>query len=201
MNYRDSIKLDPIFGLATDTVWGLACKAKDYVSVSRIFELKKRDENKPLILFAESVDQASEIIAINPSIRQLLNLWWPGPLSFVGRPQTNAFLHCHPGTPMLGVRVPANDDALHLLRSIQEPLAVTSFNISGEPEIFEHSKLQEAFPNDVKQFIGSMKKVSSPSIVIMQTGPSKIKILRYSQDQMKRIIKDCEKIDGLTIEY
>ena len=53
----------------------------------------------------------------------------------------------------------------------------------------------------IKNTIGSMKKVSSPSIVIMQTGPSKIKILRYSQDQMKRIIKDCEKIDGLTIEY
>ena len=194
-------ELDPIFGLATDTVWGLACKASDHLSVSKIFELKKRDGNKPLILFTESIETASRIITIDPCIRQLLNLWWPGPLSFVAKPKTEIFSHCHPGTPMLGVRVPANNNALNLLRSVMEPLAVTSFNLSGEPELFEPTELRKAFPESVKQLIGSMQQSYSPSIVAIQTGPEKIKILRHTKDQLERIIKDCETINGLTVEY
>ena len=48
----NSSELDPIFGLATDTLWGLACKASDLQAVARIYELKHRDGSKPLILFA-----------------------------------------------------------------------------------------------------------------------------------------------------
>ena len=78
MSFYKRLDLDPLFGLATDTLWGLACKANDLESVSKIFNLKQRDGRKPLILFAQDIRQAQDLIHISQPVQTLLEKWWPG---------------------------------------------------------------------------------------------------------------------------
>ena len=194
------LDLDPLFGLATDTLWGLACKAADLKSVTRIFELNKRDGNKPLILFTRDLKQAQEIINISSPVKKLLKDWWPGAISVIGEPVNNKYAHCYPGRSHLGVRVPNHAVALELLELINEPLAVTSFNISGQANLIHIEELKSLFPEDVRQFYGSMPSVSSASIVVQQIDERKLKLLRYTKEQLKQLEEDCEKIGNITIE-
>lgn len=193
--------LDPIFGLATDTVWGLACRAKDPQSVARIYELKKRDGSKPLVLFVKSLEQARELISISELMLKLLESWWPGPMTFIAKSLTDTYSYCHPGTPLLGIRIPANKHALNLIREIDEPLAVTSFNMSGEPEIHDMQQLKSCFSGNVRQFIGHVDQSMAPSIVVMQTSPNNLKVLRYTADQIDRLISDCSMLKGIAVEF
>jgi len=200
MILTNSSKLDPIFGLATDTLWGLACKASDLQAVERIYELKHRDGNKPLILFVKDIDEAQNLIKISNPVEKLLQKWWPGAISIIGEPHDNKYAHCYPGSSQLGVRIPKHTAALKLLQIIDQPLAVTSFNLSGQPNINKISELKTVFPDDVRQFYGSMPDISQASIVAIQIGENKLKLLRYTNEQLKQLEGDCEKIGNIVIE-
>ena len=194
------LELDPLFGLATDTLWGLACKAADSNSVSRIFELKKRDDQKPLILFVKDIKEAQKLIHISKSVEKLLNKWWPGPISIIGKPTGDKYSHCYPGSDHLGVRIPNHPTALKLLELINEPLAVTSFNLSGQPNLTNIIELKTLFPEDVRQFYGVMPSISDASIVAKPVDEHILKLFRYTNEQLRQLQEDCEKIGNIVIE-
>ena len=200
MSPINHLDLDPLFGMATDTLWGLACRASDSDSVSRIFELKKRDGQKPLILFTKDLKQAHSLIHISRPVEKLLKNWWPGPISMLGKPINNKYAHCYPGSSYLGVRVPKHITALEILSLVNEPLAVTSFNMSGQRNLSNLAELKALFPEHVRQFYGSMPKISEASIVAKQIDEHKIKLLRYTNEQLQQLQEDCEKIGGIVIE-
>ncbi|MEE2923846.1 MAG: L-threonylcarbamoyladenylate synthase [bacterium] len=195
-----NLNLDPLFGIATDTLWGLACRAADRKSVARIFELKKRDGQKPLILFTRDIHQARDLIKISKPVEKLLNKWWPGPISIIGEPTDCTYAHCYPGSNYLGVRIPNHTIALELLEIINEPIAVTSFNISGQPNLSDIEELKTLFPEDVRQFYGSMPSIYAASIVAQQIGENELKLLRYTNEQLKQLKEDCERIGHIVIQ-
>ena len=98
------------------------------------------------------------------------------------------------------MRIPKHTAALKLLQIIDQPLAVTSFNLSGQPNINKVSELKTVFPDDVRQFYGSMPGISQASIVAIQIGENKLKLLRYTYEQLKQLEGDCEKIGNIVIE-
>ncbi len=196
----EDAKIDPIFGLATDTLWGLACKASDLRAVDRIYKLKQRDGQKPLVLFVKDMEVAQSLVNISHAVKHLLEKWWPGPITIIGEPRDDRYAHCYRGSTQLGIRIPNHADTLKLLHWINQPLAVTSFNLSGQPDIHKLSELKSVFPGDVTQFYGSMPRLSQASIVAMQIGERKLKLLRYTNEQLKQLKEDCEKIDGIVIE-
>ena len=100
----------------------------------------------------------------------------------------------------MGVRVPNHLTALKLIELLNEPLAVTSFNISGQPNITSIDEQKNLFPDDVRQFHGSMPSISTASIVAQQIGDYKLKLLRYTNEQFKQLQEDCEKISDIIIE-
>lgn len=130
-----------LVALPTETVYGLGADASNVDALARIFELKGRPSNHPLIVHLGDVDQLERWARNVPSVaRQLIARFWPGPLTLV--------LHKQPAVPDLvtggqdtvAVRMPAHPVALELLQVFGGGIAAPSANRFGRisPTTAEH---------------------------------------------------------------
>ena len=117
----------------TETVYGLVCDWEDELARKRIYELKGRSENKPLAMFAASADMAEKFgVKLNEEARILLEKFAPGPITVIA-----------PGNekhPTIGVRIPDHEFIRQLLEIYRRPLASTSANASGMPNVLTPSE-------------------------------------------------------------
>ena len=119
-------------GLPTETVYGLAADASNPEAVRRIFALKGRPADHPLIVHVAGVEAldhwASEVPA---TARQLAAAFWPGPLTLVLRKQARVPDVVTGGQDTVGLRCPDHPVALALLREFGGGLAAPSANRFG----------------------------------------------------------------------
>lgn len=116
----------------TDTVYGLGCNPEDASAVNRLCEAKRR-EAKPIPVLCASLDAARGFVEMNEKAARLAERYWPGPLTIVAPLKRELPFPLHQGSGTLGVRVPASDICLTLIRSCGGALTGTSANISGSP--------------------------------------------------------------------
>ena len=180
------MKLDQIFGLATETLWGLACMANDVDAVEEIFRLKGRNYQQPLTLFVDEVSKAQKIQQIPQALLPWLKHHWPGPLTLVSKALTKDFTHCHPLTDAVGIRIPAHPEALRVLHNTPCPLAVTSFNRSGQPPVESKTELLKLFPGKITQAVGEIPHQSRPSCVL-SLQDHVLKVLRGTPEQARAL--------------
>jgi L-threonylcarbamoyladenylate synthase len=113
----------------TDTVYGLGADAAFPDAVRRIFEVKRRPDEKAIIWLVHSLDAARSACIVDDRAKRLGEEFWPGALTLV-LPRRDP----PPGAlPTLGVRVPAHPAALAILQAMDRPVATTSANRSTEP--------------------------------------------------------------------
>ncbi len=118
----------------TETVYGLGAHALDERAVRRVFEVKGRPADNPLIVHVASTDAVDAVaVSMTSTARRLAERYWPGPLTLVldARPEVPAVTRGGRGT--IAVRVPAHPLALELLQAAGVPVAAPSANRSGRP--------------------------------------------------------------------
>jgi L-threonylcarbamoyladenylate synthase len=130
-----------LVAMPTETVYGLAADATDPDAVARIFEVKGRPADHPLIVHlasAELLDSwASEVPA---AARLLVDAAWPGPLTVIVPRAAGVLDAVTGGRTTVGLRVPAHHMALELLERVGVGLAAPSANRFGavSPTTAEH---------------------------------------------------------------
>lgn len=124
-----------LVALPTDTVYGLAANAMLDSALRRIFAIKRRPADIPLpILIADVGDIARVAVDVPSCVSGLADRFWPGPLTIV-LPKSAAICElATAGRATVGVRVPDHELTRYILRRADFPVAVTSANLSGEPE-------------------------------------------------------------------
>ena len=111
----------------TETVYGLVCRADDAAAVRRIYDLKVRSDSKPLGWFVADWRCLSRFgVRLEGLPAELAAKHCPGPITIIA-PRTD-------GTTV-GFRIPDHPFVLELLRRIGCPLAQTSANRSGCPNV------------------------------------------------------------------
>lgn len=127
--------------MPTETVYGLAADATNESACQKIYELKERPRNNPLIVHVSCFKQAEEVALFNNDAHKLTSMW-PGPLTMVlPRNKKLAIADCvTAGLSTVAIRIPAYEIALRLLRLCNRPLAAPSANISGRlsPTSYAH---------------------------------------------------------------
>ncbi|HEV3299929.1 MAG TPA: L-threonylcarbamoyladenylate synthase [Planctomycetaceae bacterium] len=130
-----------LVAFATETVYGLGANAFDTRAVARIFEVKERPRFDPLIVHLGDARWLSDVVtSVQPLARQLIDAFWPGPLTLV-LPKTDRIPDLvTAGLPTVGVRMPSHPSALELLRLVKTPVAAPSANLFGQvsPTSAEH---------------------------------------------------------------
>lgn len=118
--------------IPTETVYGLAANAQDSDAVKKIFELKGRPANHPLIVHIASVDFLEQWAKDIPETAyQLAEQFWPGPLTLILNKRDDIQTIVTGGQHTIGLRCPNNPLTLELLREFGGGLAAPSANRFG----------------------------------------------------------------------
>lgn len=118
----------------TETVYGIGTNAFDEEACRRIYEIKKRPSNKPLIVLVHNEDMLYKVIENTNEIeKELIEKFWPGPLTIIFRKKTDGELaNCvTSGGEYVGVRMTNGDIARRLIREASVPIVAPSANLSG----------------------------------------------------------------------
>ncbi len=131
--------------LPTETVYGLAANAWDENAVAKIFQIKGRPANNPVIVHVASLAMARRCAREFPATAEkLAHSFWPGPLTLVV-PRADAIPPIvTAGGRTVGVRWPAHPFIQAVIRQCNFPLAAPSANLSGRvsPTTAEHVRAQ-----------------------------------------------------------
>jgi L-threonylcarbamoyladenylate synthase len=134
-----------LVGIPTETVYGLAANALDADAVLRIFEAKGRPHFDPLIMHLPDADAVKvHVRDIPPMALQLMDAFWPGPLTLVLPKQSHVPDIVTSGLDTVAVRVPSHPMTQALLRQLDFPLAAPSANLFGHvsPTTAQHVNAQ-----------------------------------------------------------
>lgn len=127
--------------IPTETVYGLAANALDPLACSRIFKVKNRPTDNPLICHISSMEMLSLLVAkdtdgsltIPEHIRPVLDRFWPGPLTVLLPKADSVPDIVSAGLETVGVRFPSHPVARSIIELCGFPLAAPSANLSGRP--------------------------------------------------------------------
>ena len=127
------LKAGGLVAFPTETVYGLGANAFDADAVLSIFTAKGRPADNPLIVHIHDRAQLDEIGDIPPRAPELMDAFWPGPLTILFPRKASIPDVVTAGLSTVAVRMPSHPVALSLLRESGVPVAAPSANRSGRP--------------------------------------------------------------------
>ena len=132
----------------TETVYGLGADALNPAAVKKIFRVKRRPKNKPLlILIAKNSDLRKVAKNIPKSAFRLMKEFWPGPLTLILEKRKRISKALTGGKENIAVRISSHPVARAIARALNRPITAPSANISGKKPHRRASKLISEFRN------------------------------------------------------
>lgn len=157
----------------TDTVWGLGCDATNSEAVAKIFEIKKREDSKSLVLLASDMDMVAKYVREIPEVAEQLVEVNDKPMTIVypdalfsekGKEHKSRLAYNVVAEDnSVGIRVPLMDFCKDICYVLGRPIVSTSANISGEPTPKSFSNISD----DVKQ---AVDYIVDPSLEASSSG-------------------------------
>ena len=153
----------------TETVYGLAGNAYSNSSVKKIFKLKKRPANNPLIVHYYNLKSLKDDCLINDEFRKLYNNFSPGPITYILKLKKSSkiskFVTNNQNT--IAIRFPKHRLFRKLLKNLDYPLAAPSANISSKLSSVQPSDVKEEFGNKIKYVLeGGRSLIGLESTII-----------------------------------
>ncbi len=164
----------------TETVYGLGANALDPEAVARIFQVKNRPANNPLIAHIDDWTMLDQVVkSIPDEMRELAEQFWPGPLTMVLPRGANIPSIVSAGLQTVAVRCPDHPVARALIRQAGVPVVAPSANLSGRPSPTCLAHCKEDLLGKVAAIIdGGRCTIGLESTVIAPMGGRKVKLLR-----------------------
>ena len=163
----------------TDTVYGVGCLPLDEKAVIRVTAMKGRGE-KPLPILCSDAETSFKLIKWNPMIDRLAELFWPGPLTIVGKLKDNVKLPAKIayGTGKLGVRVQSLEWTLRLLKEVGGYLVGTSANRSGYESPVTLAQTLTRLGRDADLYVDGGETIYGKDSTVVDVSEGKIFVLR-----------------------
>lgn len=159
-----------VVAFPTETVYGLGAEISDPSAIRRVFEIKKRPENHPLIIHIADLSRLGHWAQEVPEqARQLAERFWPGPLTLILPRSPLVSAAITGGQDTVGLRVPDHSVALALLRALgpEKALAAPSANRFGRVSPTTADHVREELGDDVDMVLdGGPCKVGLESTIV-----------------------------------
>ena len=116
----------------TDTIWGLGCDASNSEAINRLYQIKERDKDKPLLVLLEKKEKLKKYFASIPAISQSLLEEAVEPRTIIYPKAINLPENLLAEDGSLGIRIVNHPFCTPLIQELGNPLTSTSANFSGE---------------------------------------------------------------------
>lgn len=171
----------------TDTVYGLSAVFGDLDTLERLRMAKGRPEQKPIPVAVSSIEMAQRIADLDESALALMKEFLPGALTLIVRRKEDVDKRMTNGKETLALRIPDHPVLLALIDKLDEPLFLTSANLSGKPEAknFEEALALELKADGIIEGQCAFEKAST----IVDISASEPKELRKGPITMENVKK------------
>ena len=131
----DALRQNELVAFPTETVYGLGANATSEQAVKKVFAVKGRPTDNPLIVHVQNFEQVKNYVAqFHPLTPQIVERFWPGPLTLIFKTKPNAFPSVvSAGLSTVSFRMPNHPLTLALIEATGVPLVGPSANTSGRP--------------------------------------------------------------------
>ena len=186
---KEILDNDGVIIFPTDTVYGIACNCFSEKSIKKVFDIKKRPENKPINVLSNNLDKI-KLVSKNISEKEkfLIDKYMPGALTIILDKNEKVSDILTAGLDTIGVRIPKNNISLRILENVSYPLATTSANISGDSAGIKISDFLKEFDGVVDAIIdGGETDLKVASTIVRVERDNKLKIIREGTLKIKEM--------------
>jgi L-threonylcarbamoyladenylate synthase len=161
----------------TDTIYGLGCAPDQEGALRRILTIKRRDQEKGLLLLVAGRKAANLLCAAIPAaFDRLAGEFWPGPVTFLlpARGRLSRLITGDRG--LVGLRQPDSVYLQLLMEMIPGPLVSTSANVAGEQPSGRVGELSERLADQVDLFVdgGDVRAVVASTVADLSVTPPRV---------------------------
>ncbi len=140
--------------IPTDTVYGIVCDALNYEAVSKIYTLKKRNPNKPMIILVSNIEMVKRYAYINSYLEEdIIKNNTPGPLTIILKKKDTISNIVTSNKDEVAVRIPDDLFLQKLITKLDKPIVATSANIAGSNTITKINELDNSIKDNVDYLI------------------------------------------------
>lgn len=151
----------------TDTLYAYGCDIKDKRAIERIYRLKKMDKHKPLSFIFTEISEINDYARnISDDAYKVMKKAFPGPYTFIFKASKLVPKVVVTNQKTVGVRIPANNIAIEIVKALGRPLLATSVSNPNGSYIVEPKDLEKIYRNEVDLVIDCGPKISSPSTIV-----------------------------------
>lgn len=158
----------------TDTIWGIGCDATNEKAVQRVYELKRRADNKAMLVLMDSEAKLDRYVSDVPDIAWDLIGVSDKPLTIIYSSAKNLATNLLGADGSVGIRITNEEFSKKLCERFRKPLVSTSANVSGEPSPANFSEVSEVIKEGVDYIVNyrqdDMSKAAPSGIIKLGAG-------------------------------
>lgn len=180
-NALEILKNGGIILYPTDTIWGIGCDATNAEAVSKVYQLKQREDSKSLIILLDHPNRLNSYIDVIPDIAWDLIEVTDKPLTIIYPGAKNLAKNVINSDGTVGIRITTDEFCKNLISKFQKPLVSTSANISGDPHPSNYVKIHPDIIKNVDYVVNWRQEETSgsePSSIIKLGLGGQVEVIR-----------------------
>lgn len=184
------LRMGGLVALPTETVYGLCCDAFNEEAVKRLYEVKRRPRNKPLIVGVGRAEEIYEIAHVNETAERLIREFFPGSLTLLLHNKKIPSV-VTAGSEKVAIRMPAHEIPLRISRELGRPIVVPSANISGRPSPTKAEHVLSDFGDRIDAILVGRCSIGIESTILDVT-VSPARLIRpgaVSTDELRKFVE------------
>ncbi len=165
----------------TDTIWGIGCDATNAGAVKKIYEIKRREDSKSMLVLMENINLLERYVEEVPEMAYDLIELSEKPMTIIYSGAKNLAPNLVAQDGSIGIRVSGETFTQRLIQRFKKPIVSTSANISGEPSPANFSEISQEIIDAVDYVVEYRQDdttPASPSCIVKLGVGGEIEILR-----------------------
>lgn len=151
----------------TETLYGLGANPLNFEAMQRLYAIKGRERDKPIPFLIKDLRMLATLVEEIPPIgRQLMERYWPGPLTLIFRAKQGLPVSLRGEAGTIGVRISAHPIARGIVETVDCPLTATSANPAGEGDLIDIQRIAQTFGDHVDLIVDGGKIGGKGSTVV-----------------------------------
>lgn len=164
----------------TDTIWGIGCDATNPAAIAKIYEIKKREKSKSVIILVENEKRLQDLVDVPEMAWEIMDLSQK-PVTFIYENPRHLPEELLAEDGSIGIRLVKDDFCKRLIQKLNKPLVSTSANFSGEKSPMQFADISSELIDAVDYAVEeNREKISEfPGSSVIKIWPdNRIKIIR-----------------------
>lgn len=178
INTKDHLEKGKIILYPTDTVWGLGCDATNFEAVSKIYQLKNREESKSLIVLVSSINMLKKYVSVSNKVIKILKDQ-DKPTTIIYNNPKGFAKNSIATDNTIAIRIVQDEFCRKLIKKFGKPIVSTSANVSTKPTPKSFKEISKPILEGVDYIVNlHQNKINTKSSTILKVDGTDILVLR-----------------------